>query len=163
MIYIILGLNRIKTKLKFALPALGFFFVLVNLWSIFAQARTTITDNLGYLRGDRYAGYTLDWRRYFETIDWVKQNIPKDQVIMARKAEFVYLLSGHKSFVFPYTTDFVKMRQSIDQADYILLDQFFWTGTTRRCLVPALQQEPNRYQIIYQSGPPEFYVLKIKK
>jgi hypothetical protein len=163
IIYILVGLTRVATRFKFAFPALGFFFVLVNLWSIFAQARVSVANNLDYFRGDRYAGYTLDWRRYFETIDWVKQNIPKDQVIMARKPEFVYLLSGHKSFIYPYTTDQQTMRASIDQADYIIVDDFLWTGHTRRYLIPALQLEPNRYMIVYQSRPPEFYILKIRK
>jgi len=163
MIYIILGLTRLTTRFKFVLPALGSFFVLVNLWAIISQARTSVTDNLEYLRGDRYAGYSPDWRRYFETIDWIKKNVPDDPVIMARKPEFVFLFSGHKSFVYPYTTDPDKMRASINQADYVLLDNFSWTGTTPRYLLPVLQTEPDRYEVVYRSRPPEFYVLKIKK
>jgi hypothetical protein len=163
LIYIMLGLIRLSSRIRYLLPALGFFFILVNLWAIATQTRTAVSDNLQYLRGDRYAGYSVDWRRYFEAIDWIDHNVPDDQVIMARKPEFVYLLSGHKSFVYPYTTDFPTMRQSIDQADYILIDQFLWTGHTARYLIPALKQEPNRYGIVYQSSPPEFLVLKIKK
>jgi hypothetical protein len=163
IIYILVGLTRVAARLKFVFPALGFFFILVNLWSIFAQARVSVANNLDYFRGDRYAGYSPDWRRYFETIDWIKKNVPDDPVIMARKPEFVFLLSGRKSFVYPYTTDPEKMRASIDQADYVLLDNFSWTGTTRRYLLPVLQSEPDRYEVVYRSRPPEFYVLKIKK
>lgn len=163
IIYILLGLTRLSARIKYILPALGFFFILVNLWAIVSQSRIAVSDNLQYLRGNRYAGYSPDWRRYFETIDWIKQNLPDDQVIMARKPEFVYLISGHKSFIYPYTTDPQTMRASIDQADYILLDNFFWTGHTRRYLIPALQLEPDRYEFVYQSQSPEFYVLKIKK
>jgi hypothetical protein len=163
--YVFFGFYWLDRRLKsrYFIPVITGAIIIVNLYTIFFQGKQAVNDNLQYLRGDRYAGYSVDWRRYFEAIDWIKRNVPENQVIMARKPEFVYFLSGHKSFVFPYTTDFVKMRQSIDQADYILLDQFFWTGTTRRVLIPALQKEPNRYVPVYQTPPPEFFVLKIKK
>jgi hypothetical protein len=163
-IYIFFGLSWISEKLKSKslIPVITGLMLFVNLITTVKLSATAVFDNVQYLRGDRYAGYSPDWRRYFETIDWTKKNIPGNQVIMARKPEFVFLFSGHKSFVYPYSTDPDKMRASIDQADYILLDNFYWTGTTRRYLLPALNAEPDKYEIVYRSRPPEFYVLKVK-
>jgi len=164
-IYIYFGLSWIseKIKSKYLIPVITGCILIVNMITIVKLSATTITENMQYLRGDRYAGYSPDWRRYFETIDWAKKNIPENRVIMARKPEFVFLFSGHKSFVYPYTTDPDKMRASINQADYVLIDNFSWTGTTRRYLLPVLQSEPDRYEVVYRSRPPEFYVLKVNK
>ncbi len=163
VIYILLGLTSLRSRLAYALPAVAAFFILANLWAMLAMAQTAVADNLKYLRGDRYAGYSTDWRRYFEAIAWIKKNVPGDQVIMARKPEFVYLLSHHKSFIFPFTNDREEMVKSIKTVDYIILDNFAWTGTSRRYLVPVLQEKPELYDIVYQTPPPEFYVLKVKK
>jgi 4-amino-4-deoxy-L-arabinose transferase-like glycosyltransferase len=163
LIYILLGLLQLPAQLRYLLPTLGSFFILVNLWSIFAQVRVAVADNVEYLHGDRYAGYSEDWRRYFETIEWIRANIPEDKVVMARKPEFVYLLSSRKSFIYPFSSDPDKIRESIRQADFIILDNFFWSRTTQRVLLPVIQAEPNRFEVVYRSRPPEFYVLRIKK
>lgn len=161
IIYLLLGLIRLSARIKYLIPALSIFFILVNTLAIFAQARAAVTNNRAYLRGDHYAGYEPVWRRYFETIDWIKKNIPDDKIILNRKPEFVYLLSGHKSFIYPFTTNSDKMQASINQADYILLD-YCW-NTTPMYLIPALNKEPDKYEVAYRTRPPEFYVLKIKK
>jgi len=164
-IYVYFGLSWISDKLKskYLIPVVTGLILIFNLVTTVKLSAATISDNVRFLKGDRYAGYSPDWRRYFETIDWIKKNVPDDPVIMARKPEFVFLFSGRKSFVYPYTTDLDKMRASINQADYVLLDNFSWTGTTPRYLLPVLQTEPDRYEVVYRSRPPEFYVLKIKK
>lgn len=162
IIYAVVGLLNLRQALAYARPALAVFFLLTNLWAILDLAPPAVAHNLEYLRGDRYAGYSADWRRYFETIEWLKANTPGSSVILARKPEFVYLLAKRKSFIYPYTSDRRIMEQSIQAADYILLDQFSWTGTTRRYLLPVLQADPDRYEIVYQTPRPEFYVLKIK-
>lgn len=162
IIYAVCGLLNLRKVLAYARPTLTVLFLLINLWALLDLAQPTVANNLRFLRGDRYAGYTTDWRRYFETIEWIKTNTPGQSVIMARKPEFVYLLAKRKSFVYPYTSDQRVMEQSIQAADYILLDQFFWTGTTRRYLLPVLQAHLERYEVVYQSPRPEFYILKIK-
>ncbi len=165
LIYIVEGLLWIKGKchIKYLPVVAGIIFIIVNVSSLSVSAKTAVLDNIAYLHGDRYAGYTSDWRRHFEAVEWIKKNIPEDRIIMARKPEFVYLLSRHKSLIYPFTENRDKIQQAIDQCDYILLDNFYWTQTTRRFLWPVLQQSPERYEIVHQTRKPEFFILKIIK
>uniref|UniRef100_A0A7V1EIL3 Glycosyltransferase RgtA/B/C/D-like domain-containing protein n=1 Tax=candidate division WOR-3 bacterium TaxID=2052148 RepID=A0A7V1EIL3_UNCW3 len=165
LIYIFSGLIWIQNRLKiknFALVILGLLIVL-NVISIIPQAKTAVSQNLDYMKGNRFAGYTIDWRRYFEVIDYIRKNIPEDRIIMARKPEFVYLLSRHKSFCYPFTTNRNEVRESIKKVDYIIFDNFRWTGTTLRYLLPVIQEHFEDFETIYKTNYPEFLLLRVKK
>ncbi len=107
--------------------------------------------------------YPIDYERYFSVCSWAKNNLPKGAVVMARKPEFVYIISGHQAILYPFTFDRSKIEAKINEADYILLDNFMWTGTTRKYLWPVIEQQPERYSIVYQTPRPEFYLLKVVK
>ncbi len=165
IIYFFVILFWLQTKLKskyFVTVIAGIMIFLNVLWFI-PEAKRTLVNNLAYIKGDKFAGYTTDWRRYFEVIEWINRNIPREKVIMARKPEFVYLLSRHKSFCYPFTADIEKINNAISIADYIILDNFYWTGTTSRYLVPVIQKAASRYEIVHKTTPPEFYLLRVIK
>ncbi|MGB9722044.1 MAG: glycosyltransferase family 39 protein, partial [bacterium] len=165
LIYIFFALIWIQDKLRiknFVFVISGFLIIL-NVISIIPQAKTTLSQNFDYMKGNRYAGYTIDWRRYFEMIEYIRKNIPEDKIIMARKPEFVYLLSNHKSFCYPFTTNKNEVKEKIKRADYILLDNFRWTGTTMRYLLPVVQDYVEGFETIYKTSYPEFFLLRVKK
>lgn len=150
-----------KLKLKYLLPAIIGITIFLNLFNIIPQIKTSIVNNLAYIKGNHYAGYPVDWQRYFEMIKWLDKNIPDDKVIISRKPEFIYLLSGRKSFCYPFTSDADKIKSVIQKGDYILLDRFYWTGTTVRYLLPVLQKTPEKFEVIHRTEYPEFFLLKI--
>lgn len=80
---------------------------------------------------------------------------------MARKPEFVYFLSGRRSFIYPFTTDHAQIREAIAGCDYIIFDNFTWTITTVYYLFPVLEEEPEKYRIIKRTESPEFYLLQV--
>ncbi|MCX7996008.1 MAG: glycosyltransferase family 39 protein [candidate division WOR-3 bacterium] len=162
-IYTSLAWVQHKLKSKYFIAAACGLLTFLNLISTISESQVAIKNNLGYIKGDRYAGYPVDWRRYFEVIMYIKTNIPDEKVIMARKPEFVYLLSNHKSFCYPFTTNLNEVIESIKKADYIILDKFLWTQTTLRYLLPAIQTFREDFEIVYKTNYPEFYLLKIKK
>jgi hypothetical protein len=135
--------------------------VLANVVRMTGLARTAVKDNLGYLRGDRFSGYSPDWRRYFEAVDWVRQNTPPDAVVMARKPEFVFLLSGRRSFSYPLSEDRARMKAAMLRSQFVLVDAFRWTETTGYFLVPFLQENPGLWDGTFGTSPPETYVLKV--
>ncbi len=165
VIYIFVGLFWLERKVrwKYIVPALAGILVLLNGIEIGRMAGAAIRNNIRYLNGDRYAGYTQDWCCYFEAIEWIDKNIPEDRVVLARKPEFVYLLSGHKSFCYPFTHDHAEVRAAIDKSDYILFDNFQWTNLTLCFLNPVLREEPDRYRAVYKTGSPAFFVLEVAK
>lgn len=128
-------------------------------------ARVAVRDNQDWLRGDRYAGYPADWRRYFETIDWIDRAVPEQAIIMARKPEFVYLNSGRRSMLYPFTENQTVVRDAVMQADYVLVDQFKWTGTTGKYLLPILMrlESKDSLEVLHVTAPPEFFVVRVKK
>ncbi len=163
IIYIFVALFWLQERIKARTLVLIFtvLVALLNVFEIIPRARVSITNNFAYLKNNRYVGYPVDWRHYFETIEWINRNVPGDMVIMARKPEFVYLLSRHKSFCYPFTTDYKKVAETIRNADYIILDGFQWTGTTYRYLLPVIRQSPENYDIVYKTRPPEFFLLRV--
>ncbi|MDH4211804.1 MAG: hypothetical protein OEV79_10210 [candidate division WOR-3 bacterium] len=163
VIYIYSGLFWItsKIKVKFIVEAFAGLIICLNVVGMAPIVRSAMVHNTAYLRGDRRAGYSLDWRRYFELIEWARRNTPAGSVIIARKPEFVYLLSGRKSFIYPFTTDHDRIREAIAGCDYIILDNFTWTVTTLYYLLPVLEDNPENYRIIKRTERPEFYLLKV--
>jgi hypothetical protein len=142
-------------------PAFVGVLVLANAVQMTSLARKAVSDNLGYLRGDRYSGYAIDWRRYFESIEWIKAHTPVTAVVMARKPEFVYLLSGRRSFCYPFSNDSSEVKSAVLRSQYVLLDKFMWTGTTAQFLGPVLKANLDLWEVDFATPPPEFYVLSI--
>ncbi len=163
IIYIFVALFWFQGRIKAKKLVLIFTVVvaMLNVFEIIPQVRVSMMNKFAYLKNNRYAGYPVDWRHYFETIEWIDRNVSGDMVIMARKPEFVYLLSRHKSLCYPFTADNKKVTEAIRNADYIILDGFQWTGTTYRYLLPVLRQAPENYDIVYKTRPPEFFLLKV--
>jgi hypothetical protein len=165
ILYIFSGISWLgeKIKSKYFIPVVIGVLILLNIIEIVPLAKNSVANNSAYLKGDKYAGYTADWKRYFEIIELIEKNIPEDKIIMARKPEFVYLLSRRKSFIYPIISDHTKIKDAIARSDYIIFDSFYWTGTTKRVLLPVLQEDPSLYEVIYKTKKPEFYLLKFKK
>lgn len=161
--YFIKGILMLSKK-SFAIPMIIIGFCL--LFSITEHIKT-ITVNLrdfsAYTQGDRMAGYSTDWRNYFTTIEWIKNNTSPDEIVISRKPQFTYLFSNRKSFVYPFSTDeniFFEVLKKY-RPQYILFDQFYWTGTTTKYLGPIVNKYHDKFQIIYKTNRPEMYVLKV--
>ena len=163
VIFLFSGMEWVGAKLRWRLlaPAFVGLMVLANTVQMASLARKAVTDNIGYLRGDRYSGYAIDWRRYFESIEWIKAHTPVTAVVMARKPEFVYLLSGRRSFCYPFSNDSSEVKSAVLRSQYVLLDKFMWTGTTAQFLGPVLKANLDLWEVDFATPPPEFYVLSL--
>ncbi len=165
IIYIYIGLFQLERKIKFkySVHLITGIFVFINLLSIFPQVKNAVVNNNAYLRGDMYAGYRRDWRNYFDVIEWIKENVPEEKIIMARKPEFVYLLSRHRSLTCPFSIDENNVRSAFMQSDYIILDNFMWTEASKNYLAPVIQKEFGNIEFVYITQKPRFYVVRVKK
>jgi hypothetical protein len=135
----------------------------LNVVSLGQDAVRSARNNLAYLRGDRMAGYSLDWRRYFECIEWLKGNTSEDAVILARKPEFVFFLSGRRSLCYPFTNDRARVRAAVLASDYVLFDNFRWTETGRHFLNPVLADDPGLFELVRQTDFPQFFILRVNR
>ena len=75
--------------------------LLSNAIYIGRQAFRQITNNIDYLKGDRYAGYPPETRQMFLEMERARE-LPDDVQIVCRKPEFLYLVSGGKKSVYPW-------------------------------------------------------------
>ena len=122
-------------------------------------------DNIGaqVSYGDQRKQSTRDWANFNSCADWIRLNTPKDAIVVSRKAELVYLRSHRQGMLYPFSHDKEKVIAEIKKqgATYILVDGFFWTGTTQRYLYPALAAHPELYRIVYALRNPDTFVLQI--
>jgi hypothetical protein len=165
ILFIFFAIHSFKEKIRLEyLPYIVTgVFVALNIIDLVPRIKDTVTDNIEYVRGDKYAGYMTDWKCYFVIIELVKETVPEDNIVMARKPEFVYLVSRRKSFLFPFTTDHDELMEAIMRADYIIFDSFLWSGTTKRVLWPVLEQHPELYDIVCKTNDLDFFLLKVIK
>jgi hypothetical protein len=47
------------------------------------------------------------------------------------------------------------------RSQYVLADNFRWTETTTYLLAPVLQANPELWELVFTTPPPEFYVLRV--
>ncbi len=161
ILYLFFGLYWLaeKIRFKYLIKAVIWIVIILNFMVIIRDAKNVIPYSIAYLKGEKYAGYAQGWRNYFEIIDWIKENIPEDKIILSRKPEFVYLLSKHKSLGYPFSGNYDEIKNTIMQCDYIILDR----GAAKRWLFPVIEKEPENYRLVFQTGTPEFYLLQVKK
>uniref|UniRef100_A0A7C4U7X2 Glycosyltransferase RgtA/B/C/D-like domain-containing protein n=1 Tax=candidate division WOR-3 bacterium TaxID=2052148 RepID=A0A7C4U7X2_UNCW3 len=112
-----------------------------------------------YIKGDKYSGYTSDYIRFYQAAEFAKKYTSKDAKFLVRKPELFYLASERKSFCYPFTNDENKILEAIDKANYIVIDAFYWTGTTRKYLIPVILKYKDRFDVFYKTGVPETYIL----
>jgi hypothetical protein len=164
-VYVFLGLDKLgrSLKSKWVVPVAAGVIVVLNLVAVGITAAQAMPDLVRYAKGDRYAGYSPGWRRYMQAAEWLRVNATKDKVVLARKPEFLFLVSGLKSFCYPFTNDRARVQAAIDSSDYVIIEDFTWTETAKHFLVPALHQHPERYRTVHTTGPPEVFVLEVLK
>ena len=75
-------------------------FLLSNAIYIGNLAVKQVNDNIRYVRGDKYAGYPPEARQMFLEMERAK-GLPDNVVLVCRKPEFLYLVSGKKS-IYPW-------------------------------------------------------------
>ena len=106
---------------------------------------------------------SADWANYNACADWIRVNTPQNAIVVSRKAELTFLRCHRQGMLYPFSRDKEKVLADIrkEGATHILLDNFFWTGTTQRYLYPALMAHPEFYRIVYGLKNPDTYVLEI--
>ncbi len=123
-------------------------------------------DNIAFqihIAGQPSREKSPDWVNFYSCADWIRQNTPPEAIVVSRKPELAYLRSKRRGMIYPYSHDEDKVIAEIrkEHASYIIVDGFFWTGTTRRYLYPALEKHPEMYRIVYAVRNPDTYVLEL--
>lgn len=141
------------------------FIICIYIFYITKETPSSLVNLAGYLKGDRDRGYSTDWVRFYQAADWLRMNTSKQSIVISRKPELLYLRAKRKGMSYPFASNREKVKSYIfnNNADYIVVDRFYWTGTTVRYLIPVINENLDKFEVVYVTSPPETYVLRIKK
>ncbi len=91
---------------------------------------------------------------------WAASGTPPDAVVVNRKPSLFYWYGRRRGDVYPFSTDPDVVLNGLEAmgADYVVVDQV--SATTFRYLVPAVQAQPNRFEVAYRDGDPVTLVLR---
>lgn len=161
--FFFISIDWIKKKLKIKEDLIYYIIFSLLIISAFINIVPSSFKNFlmlsGYIQGNKYSGYSADYIRFYETAEYARKHTSENSKFLVRKPELFYLASGRKSFCYPFINDENKIMESINKTDYIVIDAFYWTGTTRRYLLPVIMKNPEKYLIFYKSPSPETYIL----
>ncbi len=115
-----------------------------------------------------YAG-DAEWSNYLQAMNWIAQDTSVRSVVMCRKADLLYILTGHPALEYPYSTDAADLMHAIGESHvaYVIEDAFTWTRTTAQYLQPALQawqtMEPEALSLVHETDAPRTRVWRVNK
>jgi 4-amino-4-deoxy-L-arabinose transferase-like glycosyltransferase len=104
--------------------------------------------------------YPPAWRNYYAAGQWLKDHTAPDAVICCRKDYWLYIVADRACMVYPFKEP-AEILASLEQqgVDYVVVDQLGFSSTPR-FLVPAIQQYPERFEILWQQPNPDTFVLR---
>ena len=124
-----IGVTRLSRRFvprltRFAGPVAAMILLAAAVPALRRQVEAGGECTLRYMEGDRYPCLVRDWRDFFEIAEWSRRALPDGAVVLARKPRLFYLISGHRSRVYPLSEnpdDFFAAARTAG-ARYVVLD-----------------------------------------
>ncbi len=106
------------------------------------------------------APYEKKFNNYFEMAAYAGKNLPEDAIICTRKPGLFYLFSGRQVSQFKSTADYNEFFADMDAQGFthVVIDQLGYSQTGRY-LVPAIQDNPEKFTLVTQIADPDTYLL----
>jgi hypothetical protein len=137
--------------------------VAYSLYSLWPEVKISMARKQAYMENRQISTYPEDWQAFFICGDWIKANLSSQAIIVSRKPNMLYFQTGNQGFVYPLTPNRDLVYQKVRQADYVLVDRFNWTTSTRQYLLPALREHHEEFKVVYHLEGTLFYILKVQK
>ena len=105
-----------------------------------------------------------NYTNYFEMAKWAKANTPKDAIFSARKPDmFIYYadrtcIGDKPSLDDKEVMDFFRK----NNVDYVVIEQLGF-ASTGKYLVPAVQKNMDKFDVVLHLQNPDTYLLKFKR
>jgi hypothetical protein len=105
--------------------------------------------------------YPPAWRNYYAAGEWLRANAPPEAVVCCRKDYWLYVVSDRTCVVYPFKEPEAVMRFMDEQGvGYVVVEQLGFSSTPR-FLVPAIQQFPQRFAVVWHQPGPDTFVLRL--
>lgn len=97
---------------------------------------------------------------FYAAARWTRENTPADAVVANRKPRIFYWIARRRGDVYPYSSEPTVVIEGLEAmgADYVVVDAI--SGTTPRYLVPAVEANPSRFQVLHRERQPPTWVLR---
>lgn len=173
--YLLIGVYEIF-KIKI-FRILNYFLILFLVIILFSNLNNTfkridIITLSKNLKGNKFAGYTPDWKNYLSLSEWAGKNIDKNDVILCRKPNMSKIY-GNCNFLGLYRVpsnmaDSIKIFFEKRNIKYILVGSLrrnekkntgYVITTVRNTLKPLLQKYPTALKLIKVEGKSEYACL----
>lgn len=84
--------------------------------------------------------------------NFITRKLNNSGVVVSRRPSFTYLITDHKSFVYPYTSDSEEIWKKFksNKARYVILDEL--SLETQRYLLPCLVKHRDQLKLLYSAG-----------
>ena len=144
--------------------------VVLVLSALVAEGRA-VQRNLRYGLGKPLATYyqtSAEWTNYLQAMNWIAENGAPASAVICRKADLMYIVTGHRALEYPYSQDWMALKRSVagSNVEYIIEDAFKWTGTTTDYLRPALRAwmaaEPQTLDLVFETDAPQTRVWRVE-
>lgn len=154
--YVILVLGRLLRKIRITTST----YVLIISIMIAVSLFSTIERNVLPEHTKPY--YKGQWGEFYEMSQWIRENTAPESFIMSRKPSLYYFWSGRKQAIYPFTYDKSAVIDSIykNKVNYVAVDSFTWTRTTSEYLVPALEEQAEKFALVHEIGKSKIYEVK---
>jgi len=173
------GLYQLAKKSGFGQRLLFLLIIIIFSSSLFSSISKTssnipiLTKNL---KGDKFFGYTPDWKNFFQMSEWCADNLPDSVLVASRKAPMSFVYGKGKKFYAIYTVLALDTATGYSNPDTILSifrknkvshiilaslrrDPAKADGniinTMHRILEPVAKKYPNKVQLVHQIPAPE--------
>jgi hypothetical protein len=156
---------------RITVSAFGVTCAVLVLSALVAEGRA-VQSNLRYGLGKPLATYyqtSAEWSDYLQAMNWIAENGAPDSVVICRKADLMYVVTGHRALEYPYSQDGMTLKRSAvdNHVAYVIEDAFKWTGTTADYLRPALRAwmaaEPRALSLVFETDAPQTRVWRVEK
>jgi hypothetical protein len=101
---------------------------------------------------------------YFELAKWAKKNTPKDAIFSARKPDMFVYYSDRLCIPDKPSLDDKEVLEFFrkNRVDYVVIEQLGFSSTAKY-LVPAVQKNQDKFEVVLQLPNPDTYLLKFKR
>jgi hypothetical protein len=151
------GQNRTGT-FKGWFTFVGALLLVSNLSTVGSAIDTNLPILKANLRGEEFAGYSIDWVNYLKACEWIAENLPKESTgVICRKPELFQIYTGGYNAYGTYTIESTNPDTIVAhwrrwKMTDLLYDNFQWSSTLRRYVQPVGAKYPKLFELIHQEG-----------
>ena len=123
-----------------------------------------------YLSGDHYAGYSDNWRHFFEAADWARKNTTRSSVFTVRKPSLFHIKSRRRATKFPFSPDPDSVFAQLIKTDYVVVSLIRNENqllsihkVTGQYLLPAMEKYWKHFKLVFRTESPYTNIFQVDR